>query len=338
MRESLSPHGRGAERPLATSRHIPALLRRLGEAWSYAGGAAMRGDAMIGILSAALLAAATPAIVAQQGPRALVAGPVLKQALVYGPEQRQYLELFTKARAGRAPLIVYLHGGGWSAGSPKAGSGGAQAEFYTARGFAYAGIGYRYVPGVSVEQQLGDVARAIAFLRKRPEIDGRRIVLVGHSSGAHMAALLGSDPAHLEAAGVPFAAVRGVVLLDPAALDVPPLMAARGNPTIERYFRPAFGDDPARWSALSPMKQAAAPNAPAWLILHDANNLLAGQQGAELAAGLIAAGAGARVEAVAGTTHVRLNDEIGQAGDRASDAIAAFLAEAMPDTRRSRFR
>lgn len=294
---------------------------------------------MLAVFGAALigLASATPAIVSQQGPHVLVAGPVEKRSLVYGPEQRQYLELFTKERAGRAPLVVYLHGGGWSAGSPRAGSGGAQAEFFTSRGFAYATVGYRYVPVVAVEEQLADVARAIAYLKNQPAVDARRIILVGHSSGAHMAALLGTDPSHFKAARLDFQAIRGVVLLDPAVLDVAPIMAA-GGPTVDRYFRPAFGADPARWSILSPLKQAEVPNAPGWLILHDSNNLLAGAQGGDLAASLAAAGARAAVLPVAGTTHVRLNDEIGRAGDPASEAIAAFLATAVPEMQRPRRR
>ena len=293
---------------------------------------------MAGLISAALLlAAATPAIVAQQGPRVLVAGPVEKRSLVYGPEQRQYLELFTKAKAGRAPLVVYLHGGGWSAGSPRAGSGGQQAEFYTSRGFAYATIGYRYVPVASVEQQLADVARAIAYLRSQPGVDARRVVLVGHSSGAHMAALLATDTRYFEAAKLDFRSIRGVVLLDPAVLDLAPLMAG-GGPTIDRFFRPAFGADPARWSDLSPLKHAEAPNAPAWAIVHDTNNMLAAAQGSDLAASLRAAGATATVHPIAGTNHMRLNDAIGASGEPASDVVAALLHEAAPETRRPRFR
>lgn len=293
---------------------------------------------MIGLwLTSLALAAATPAIVAQQGTHVLVAGPVEKRSLVYGPEQRQYLELFTKARAGRAPLVVYLHGGGWSDGSPRLGSGGAQAEFYTSRGFAYATVGYRYVPVATAEDQLADVARAIAFLRNQPGVDARSIILVGHSSGAHMGALLATDPSYFAAAGLKFEAVRGIVLLDPAALDLAPIMTA-GGPTVDRYFRPAFGADPARWSALSPLKQAEAPNAPDWLILHDANNLLAGAQGGDLVAGLAAAGARATVLPIGGTTHMKLNDKIGREGDPASAAIAAFLARALPDTQRPRRR
>jgi arylformamidase len=283
------------------------------------------------------LGLATPAIVAQAGPHVFVPGPTEVRALTYGRDPRQRVELFTRG-GGCAPLIVYLHGGGWSSGSPKAGSGGAQADHYTSRGHAYATIGYRFVPGVTVEQQLADVAAAIAMLRRQPAVDPQRIVLIGHSSGGHLAALLGSDLSYLVAAGVPEAAVRGVVLLDPAAIDIGPIMATGGGGTVDRYYRPAFGDDPARWSALSPMKHSAGPNAPRWLMLYDVNNPLAGMQSGEFAAGLIGAGAEARVEAVTGTSHVRLNDEIGAAGDLATALIDAFLAEARPESRRPRFR
>jgi acetyl esterase/lipase len=290
------------------------------------------------LLAVLLFAAATPAIQAQAGPHVHVAGPVQKQSLVYGPEQRQYLDLFTKAKAGRAPLIVYLHGGGWSAGSPKAGTGGAQPEFYTSRGFAYAGVGYRYVPGVTVEQQLADVARAVAYLRSRPEVDGQRIVLVGHSSGGHLAALLGTDPSYLASAGVPFEALKGVVLLDSAAIDIAPFMAIPGG-TVDRYYRPAFGNDPARWSTLSPLKQTEAPNAPAWAVLYDTNNPIAGLQGGDLVAGLLAAGArDAAATPISGTTHMRLNDAIGTPGDMASGLIADFLARTVLETQRPRLR
>lgn len=291
------------------------------------------------LLSAGLLAAATPAIVQQSGPNPFIAGPTRMRPLTYGREPRQGVYFYTRSRAGRAPLIVYLHGGGWSAGSPKAGAGGAQADHFTSRGFAYATIGYRFVPAATVEQQLADVAQAIAFLRKQPGVDSSRIVLTGHSSGAHMAALIGSDPAYLQKAGVPFAVVKAVVLLDPAVLDIPPIMAAGGGGAIDRYFRPAFGDDPERQSALSPMKHVEAPNAPAWAILHDANNGFAAGQSADFVAGLRGAGVKeAAVLPIANTTHVRLNDEIGRSDDPATATIDAFLARALPETRRSRLR
>ena len=86
------------------------------------------------------------------------------------------------------------------------------------------------------------------------------------------------------------------------------------------------------------MKHGAEPNAPAWLMLHDANNGFAAMQSGDFAAGLIGAGAAARVEAIPGTTHMRLNNEIGADSDRATALIDAFLAETLPETRRPRFR
>ncbi|NNM77054.1 alpha/beta hydrolase [Sphingomonas sp. ID1715] len=290
-------------------------------------------------LSALLLAAATPAIVEQTGPHILVAGPIVVQSLTYGPEPRQGLELFTRERAGRGPLIVYLHGGGWSAGSPRDGARGAQAEHWTSLGYAYATVAYRYVPIVTAEEQLRDIAKAIAFLRRQRGVDGRRIILIGHSSGATMAAQLGTDPQWLEGARVPFADLKAVVLLDPSVLDIAPLMAAAEAPAVERYFRPAFGDDPVRWSQLSPIKQVGARDAPAWAILTDANNVFAAAQGGDFAAALIGAGAKeARVTPIPDTSHMQLNNQIGQTDDRATAAIDAFLARALPEMQRPRFR
>lgn len=295
----------------------------------------MRGLDVIGLsLPAALLGAATPAIVAQTGPRMEVAGPTTERAIIYGPLPRQGLKLYARARAGKAPLIVYLHGGGWSAGSPGDGANGAQADHWTARGYAYATVAYRYVPMATAEDQLRDVARAIAVLRKEKGVDPSRIILIGHSSGGTMAAQIGTDPRWLEGAGISFDALKAVVLLDPAVLDLPAAMAQRGAPLVERYLRPAFGDDPARQSDLSPMAQVEEPNAPDWLILADANNPFAQDQGASLAAGLIGAGVDeATVKAIPGTTHMRLNNEIGRPGDAATAEIDAFLARALPETR-----
>jgi acetyl esterase/lipase len=292
------------------------------------------------IVSTGLLAAATPAVVAQAGLHVLVSGPIVTRELHYGPAPRQLVQLFVREKAGRAPLIIYLHGGGWSAGTPRAGSAGQQPDHFTGAGYAYATLGYRFVPEATVEEQLTDVAQAIALLRRQQGVDPDRIVLLGHSSGGHLAALIGDDPAWLDKTGVPFDAVKAVVLLDPAAIDVAPIMAAgRGAGTVARYYQPAFGEDLARQEALSPLRHADAPNAPAWLMLHDVNNPLAGYQSQQLSAALIAAGAReATVLPIQDTTHLRLNDEIGRPGSAPTVEIDAFLARVFPDTRRPRMR
>lgn len=291
------------------------------------------------LIGAALFAAATPEIAAREGTRRLVAGELGSTVLSYGDDPRQQLRLYTRRGAGRAPLVLYVHGGGWSAGSPDAGAHGQPAHL-TARGYAWATAGYRFVPSATVEQQAGDLAAAIAAARRAKGVDPDRVVLIGHSSGGHLAALLGTDPRWLAGAGVPFEALRAVVLLDPAALDVRAILGSgAAGGTIDAFFRPAFGSDPARWDAVSPLAQAAAPNTPGWLFLHDAANVLAGAQSQQLARDLVRAGASpVIVQSITDTSHLRLNDEIGRPGDPATAALDAFLDRVFPGMTRPRAR
>src|SRR5690606_17106993 len=94
-----------------------------------------------------------------------------------------------------------------------------------------------------------------------------RIALVGHSAGAHLVALVGTDQSYLRGEGLSFADIDGVVPLDGAAYDVPQQLEA-GPRIMGQTYRQAFGADAARQERLSPTAQAAAPNAAAFLILH----------------------------------------------------------------------
>jgi len=169
-----------------------------------------------------------------------------------------------------APLIVYVHGGGWKRGSKDNATGTFKPIHYPHGGYAFASINYRLVPEHTVEEQAADVAAAVAALRSRAAtlgVDPDRIVLMGHSAGAHLVALVGTDPQYLTRAGVPLTAIRGVIPIDGAAYDVPAQMAQAGRFMAQTYAQ-AFGSDPARQRALSPTFQAGGWNAPAFLLLH----------------------------------------------------------------------
>ena len=126
------------------------------------------------------------------------------------------------------------------------------------------------MPANKVEEQAQDVANAIAYLIKNAEklgFDGKRVALIGHSAGAHLVALVGTDLSYLKQAEVDAKSLRGIIPLDGAAYDVPRQIAEGGSFMHETYEQ-AFGTDPERQKKLSPTAQAAAPNAPAFLILH----------------------------------------------------------------------
>lgn len=253
----------------------------------------------------------------------------------YGSDTRQRLDFYPAVGAdgkgaNKSPLIVFIHGGGWSIGD-KAQAAQSKPAHFTANGIAFASVNYRLVPKATVEQQAADIAAAIALIRAEAKefgIDPDRIALMGHSAGAHLAALVTTDPAYLAKAGVPIKAVRAVVLLDGAGYDVARQMADL-SVIAERFYRPAFGDDPARQAALSPISHTAAPNAAAFMVIHAGSRAASREQATALAAKLRSAGTAAVVEAMPGHNHMTLNRNLGVAGDPATLAVDAFLKRAL---------
>ncbi len=217
-----------------------------------------------------------------------------------------------------------MHGGGWSIGDKRMGAG-QKGSHFLGQGWAFASTNYRLVPQARIEDQAADVAAAIAFLRRQPGIDPNRIVLMGHSAGAHLAALVATDPSYLAKAGVPISAVRGVVLLDGAGYDVGEQMAEPRNAVASMYTQ-AFGADPRRQAALSPARHAAAPNVADWLILPIASRTDSTAQSEKLARLLREGGSRAEVLPQAGKTHASLNRELGGEGDPATRVVDAFLS------------
>lgn len=133
--------------------------------------------------------------------------------LAYGSGSRDGLDLYRPVDAnGARPACVFFYGGGWEDGD--------RAD-YRFVGMALAGQGvttaipdYRLYPEVTFPAFLADAARAVRFVRDRLAADGQapRLVLAGHSAGAHIAAMLALEPVWLRHAGVdPVADIAGFV-------------------------------------------------------------------------------------------------------------------------------
>lgn len=250
--------------------------------------------------------------------------------LAFGSDARQRLDYWPAARrtdaGGPPPLVLFIHGGGWSIGDKRQGAGD-KAAYLTSLGYAFASTNYRLVPSVTPAEQAADIAAAIAMLRRDAAQLGHdpdRIVLMGHSAGAHLAALAATDERYLAAAGVPMQAIAGVVLLDGAGYDVPRQMAG-ARLLAERFYRPAFSDDPARQRELSPVTHTGGSDARRWLILHVAERADAADQSRRLAEALRAGGAEVDLRGIAGASHMSVNRDAGRAGTAEGEAIAAFL-------------
>ncbi|WP_332877173.1 alpha/beta hydrolase [Massilia sp. S19_KUP03_FR1] len=247
----------------------------------------------------------------------------------YGAAPLQTLDFWRPAASTPAPLIVFVHGGGWKRGDKTSATGADKVAHFTDAGYAFASINYRLVPGASVEQQAADVASSLSWLKDHAApmgIDPARIVLMGHSAGAHLVALVGTDPRYLAAAGLTLADLRGVIALDGAAYDVARQVDAAG-PLMRRTYAEAFGTDPLRQRALSPTLQAAAPNAPAFLLLH-VDRADGKVQAEGLAGALAQAGTQVDVKSVGGSGlrgHMDLNTSLGSASYPATALVDDWL-------------
>ena len=248
--------------------------------------------------------------------------------MAYGNDPLQKLD-FWKAKTAGAPLVIFVHGGGWKRGDKGNATGQYKAPHYLEQGYAFASINYRLVPGATVEQQAADVASSVAYFRRNAAslgLDPKRIVLMGHSAGAHLSALVGTDPQYLRKADLDMTAIAGVIPLDGAAYDVPAQMTD-GARIMQDTYEQAFGTQPQRQKVLSPFWQAAAPNVPAFLILHvDRDD--GARQSAALADALRKNGVRVQLQAFEGKGlkgHAEINRRLGDPEYPATPVVDAWL-------------
>lgn len=281
------------------------------------------------LIVAAGVAALLPATAAARRQPVPAARAIAAQTIAYGTDPLQQLD-FYPAAARTAPLVVFVHGGGWKRGDKGMMRGSDKLKDWHAKGYAVASLNYRLVPGARVEDQAADVAAALAALRNRASslgFDPARVVLTGHSAGAHLVALVGTDPQWLRRAGLAMTALRGVIPLDGAGYHVPSQMGENSRVLGDTYAQ-AFGTDPARQLALSPTQHGAAPNAPAFLILH-VDRKDAKAQSERLASVLRRAGTPVELHAVAGKGlrgHMEINRKLGEPDYPATPIVDKWLA------------
>ena len=238
------------------------------------------------VLSVPLLALALPAC----SPLGLVNALVpedshrVEAGIAYGPEARHRLDVY-RPPAGRVSkgTLVFFYGGSWKRGARQ----GYRfvGEAFAARGYTTVIPDYRLYPEVRFPDFVDDGALAVAWVRAN--LDGaaaRRLVLMGHSAGAQIAALLALDPSYLGVRGLPAGSVDGWVgLAGPYVFE----------PLRYRPIRPIFeGEVPAeRARAINFARRDAPPS----LLIHGLDDTTVQPRNSEeLAARLKELGAEAR--------------------------------------------
>lgn len=183
--------------------------------------------------------------------------------LAYGSHERQVLDVYAQPKISGAPIILMVHGGGWRHGDKGMGRVvDDKVARWVPKGFVFVSTNYRLMPDADPRQQADDIATAVKFVRDNAAQwggDPQRIVLMGHSAGAHLIALLTAAPTQF---GFDSNDWLGAVSLDSGALDVEAIM----NRKHMRLYDKAFGDDRALWQRASPIRQLEAAGPPMLLV------------------------------------------------------------------------
>ena len=214
--------------------------------------------------------------------------------LAYGHAPRQRLDVYApRAACGRPrPVVVFFYGGSWNSGT-RAGYAFV-GRALAARGFVTVVPDYRLVPDVHYPAFVEDGAAAVRWAISHADAycgDGGSVVLMGHSAGAYIAAMLAVDPRWL---GASRPAVKGLVGLAGPYNFAPFDVAAS---------RAAFGQSPDP-AATQPVTWAGAGDPPALLLYGSDDTVVRPRNSEALAAKLRAGGVAVDERAYAKLGHI----------------------------------
>jgi len=272
------------------------------------------------------------------------------------PANLNQLDLYTPdgATPGDArPVVVYVHGGGWMNGN-KASKMANKVPLFTGAGYVFASVNYRLSPSppdtsypadrIRFPDHPDDVGEAVAWIERNVAGyggDPTRILLIGHSAGAHLVSLVATDDDYVERWGVDPRHLIGVVSLDTDAYDVAARVAAV-RPAARPMFYSAFAT-PAEnaadgtWMAASPITHAGGGD-PEFLLVTQSGSPARVAGSSEMAAAL-GQDSGDSVLAVP-YDHEGINDAVGSADDPAGETeeIMGFFGRMVAASRPSAVR
>ena len=291
--------------------------------------ASAAGPVFLDLSQSALDDAYTQSVWAPDAP-AIIAGYARDSAAVraalpprtehYGPGASETLDLFIPPGATAAPMMIFIHGGAWRALGKDDAS--APAPAFVGAGCIYAALGFDNIPAATLPAMADQVRRAVLWLAANAARfggDPARLFVAGHSSGAHLCAVLLTTD--WPALGQPPDLLKGGVCLSGLYELYPVLLSARGS-----YVHLS----PAEVDALSPLRHMGRVACP----------VLVGNGGRESPEFIRQAGAFAAVLAGMGRlaaravvpelNHFQVPNQLNDAGTPLSQAVLGMMLAARP--------
>lgn len=254
--------------------------------------------------------------------------------------ERQILDVYAPTTGTNHPVVVWIHGGGWQAGSKA--EVNAKPQAFVDQGCVFVAMNYRFFPKATIKEITTDIAKAIAWAHRnaaRYGGDPNTMFVMGHSAGAQLAALVCIDERYLAAEGLPLSIIKGCVPVDGDTYDV----AKQVEMTESAQVRPPFDSHRRKFGHAAALKELSAvthvarnKGIPPFLLLHIADypESRTGLQAQILATSLILyGGVSANVLAVPGKTHVTLDTALGTPNDPATQVLFEFVQKQLKPAR-----
>ena len=235
------------------------------------------------------------------------------------------------------PVVIWIHGGGWSIGD-KLNKMDLKVPFFKDLGYVFVSINYRLSPfpyklnddaRIKHPDHITDVADAIQWVYKNIELyggDKTNIAILGHSAGAHLAALMGTNQGLLTNRNINSSHIKGVGSFDTQAYDVNRAILSL---TESDLYVNAFGDDETVQDDASPQLQIDNSMAIAihWLLIERGDEIRRDILKDFIDKLEVKGATTTKIDANV-YTHADINDLIGDTSNTLmSDAIDVFLRE-----------
>jgi arylformamidase len=242
------------------------------------------------------------------------------------------LDIYAPKTAKNAPVMIMIHGGGWRNGDKQnRGLNNNKVPFFSENGFIYVSINYRLSPAIQHPGHIEDVAEAVAWVHDnigKYGGDKNKIFVMGHSAGAHLAALVATDERRLKKHKKDLSAIKGVILLDGAGYDIPTQMKGLSffGGLLGDMYENAFTKDEAVQKDASPFYHIAkGKNIPPFLIFTAGGRIASVNQSKKMVEAMQKAGIQAETIDDIAKTHGTINSQFGAADEMITKKSKEFL-------------
>lgn len=234
---------------------------------------------------------------------------IIKKDIAYGTDELQKLDIYApRGQKALKPVLIFVHGGGWQRGDKAMAKD--HGMFYSDHGIVLVSVNYRLGPKDVHPAQAVDTAAAVKWVYEHiGEYGGDKnnLYISGHSAGAHLVALIGTDPKYLNKHSLKPTIFKAIFPNDTGSFDFNDPIE-KGRWFVQPKIDEVFGTDPAGLAEASPITYAHSEKSfPRFVMFVTAERPDAVRQTKAFNDALIGSGAQSEMIVVEGNSHRDMN-------------------------------